>query len=68
MSSYAASVAGDAASKIEPRFPSWQGDEPRYSRSQILRLPRYICRRTLRSLRSLIARIDVLNFPGSCCG
>ena len=68
MSSYHASVAGGAASKIGPKFQSMRGEKPKHSRSQIPHLRRYVYRRTLMFLRSLIARIDVLNFPGSCCG
>jgi hypothetical protein len=29
---------------------------------------RYFCRPVLKFLKSVAARIDVSNFPGSCCG
>lgn len=59
-----ASLSGTAVIKIEPGLlPS-----PEEPRSRIPHLARYICDRILKFLKSMIARIDVLNFPGSCCG
>jgi hypothetical protein len=58
------SLPGTAANEIEPGLPSSSG-EPR---SRIANLARYTCNRPLKFLKSMIARIDVLNFPGSCCG
>jgi hypothetical protein len=40
----------------------------RRTRFQILRFYRFVRRRTLRFLRSVIAGIDLEHFPGSCCG
>lgn len=68
MSSNPASLTGSAAGKIGPSFPLLRGEKRLGSRSRIPNFARYIYGRTLRSLKSAIARIDVLNFPGSCCG
>ena len=68
-------VSANPASRSEPAvgevaaaFPSWRGGERLASRSRIPDFARYTYSRTLGFLKSLIARIDVLNFPGSCCG
>ena len=37
-------------------------------RSQSRYLLRYVYRRTLEFLKHLTSRIDLSNFPGSCCG
>ena len=37
-------------------------------RSKIRGLYRFTRRRTFRFLRSVVARIDLDHFPGSCCG
>lgn len=68
MADHPASLAGDIAGKIEPGLPSLRGEKLLRPRPQIRDFPLYLSRRTLKFLKSVIARIDVLNFPGSCCG
>jgi len=68
VSSNPATLAGRAAGKIGPSFLSLRGEQRLRSRSRIPNFARYIYGRALRFLKSLIARIDVMNFPGSCCG
>jgi hypothetical protein len=57
-------MAGD----IEPGLLSLREEKLLRPRPQIRDLPLYLSRRTLKFMKSIIARIDVLNFPGSCCG
>jgi hypothetical protein len=62
------SLAPGATGKIGPNVPTSRGVKRLRSRSPFPNFSRYIYRRSQRILKSLISRIDVLNFPGSCCG
>ncbi len=51
-----------------PGLASIEAQTPSQARSAILPTPRHGFGRTLNVLKRLLARIDVTDFPGSCCG